>query len=340
MEKVITQNRLKYVDYFKGWCMFFVVLSHCRATSEWIAFLQPFFLTGFFFISGYFFIDFERKTNAIQKLLNILTSILLPYIIYWIFSSSVNMMLNGNFSLFDLLMDILSGKKLWFASALFVTECVSYLCAFIPSLYTQKKSILSIVLGIESIISLIIYFSLPNDNYIWYWRAMLFAEFYFCIGIMARMWNSLYEKILNSTKMWLILSILYVGLVVVDVCLVNNTGCFHKEFSNYPFFVVESLISVYVFIGLFYRIEKKSIKLPVLSFIGVNSLLFYFFQHQIILFIHKSFLKLDISLNEAICPLVYAVLVIIILYPITYLISRYIPIVAGKYRIKYSSNKL
>lgn len=320
--------------------MFFVILSHCQATSEWMAFLQPFFLTGFFFISGYFFINFEKKIGAIQKLLNILTSILLPYILYWVLSSCVNMVIVGNFSILNLYMDILNGNKLWFASALFVAECISYLCVYIPSLYIKKKYPISLLLVGECIFSLFFFIYLPNDEYIWSWRAALFANFYFCIGILIRLWNSLYEKVLNSSKIWIISSLLYVTLFFLDVYFVKNVGCFHKEFSNYPFFIVESLISVYVFIGLFYRLAMKSIKIPVLSFIGMNSLLFYFFQHQIILLIQKTFIKFDILLNENICPLVYAILVVLILYPIIYIVSRYMPIIAGKYRIKYGAKKL
>ena len=316
--------------------MFFVILSHCQATSEWMAFLQPFFLTGFFFISGYFFINFEKKIGIIQKLLNILTSILLPYILYWVLSSSVNMIIYDNFSILNLSIDILNGNKLWFASALFVTECISYLCVYIPSLYIKRKFPISLVLVGGCILSLFFssIYQMMNT------RAALFANFYFCIGILCRLWNSLYERLLNSSKIWITLSILYVALFILDVYFVNNVGCFHKEFSNYPFFIVESLISVYVFIGLFYRLAMKSIKIPVLSFIGMNSLLFYFFQHQIILLIQKTFIKFDILLNENICPLVYAILVVLILYPIIYIVSRYMPIIAGKYRIKYGAKKL
>lgn len=330
------KQRLTYVDDFKGWCMFFVILSHCRATSEWMAFLQPFFLTGFFFISGYFFVNFEKKSSAVQKFLNILTSILLPYILYWILSSTVNMILNDNFSVYGLIIDILSGRKLWFASALFVTECVSFLCIYIPSLYIRQKIIISVVLIIVSLSFLLFFFSLSDDDYIWYWRAMLFAEFYFCIGVFAKLWNDYYVKLLKSTILLTSSSILYLIMFIIDVFFINNEGSFHKEYSNYPFFIVESLMGVYVFLCVFYRLTIKAIKVPILGFIGANSLLFYFFQHQIILFIHSIFLKLGISLHEALCPLIYAVLVIMILYPIVYMVSKYLPIVAGKYRIIYN----
>lgn len=123
------KERIKWMDIMKGICMLFVILSHTGYISRWmLCIYTPFFLSGFFFVSGYFFFGNWVYNNRLQKLVNIFTSILLPYLVYWVLSFSVEQILKKNFFFFPELVDnIIKGNKLWFVSCLLVCELITWL---------------------------------------------------------------------------------------------------------------------------------------------------------------------------------------------------------------------
>lgn len=48
-------QRILWIDYIKGICMFLVIMSHSSWPEGYDLLFSPIFLTGFFFVSGYTF---------------------------------------------------------------------------------------------------------------------------------------------------------------------------------------------------------------------------------------------------------------------------------------------
>ncbi len=120
-------TRLEWIDVAKAICMIFVIYSHTGYVPPYaVKFFTPFFLTTYFFISGYFFNPHICIDNSVQKLMNILTSLLIPYLLYWFVSFAVDSFYNSNyFFINDWCWHVLRGDKLWFVSALIVAELLT-----------------------------------------------------------------------------------------------------------------------------------------------------------------------------------------------------------------------
>lgn len=93
-----TKPRIEWIDVAKGLCMAAVIFSHVPMKPHGTdPFIQSWFLAGFFFISGFLFLNPNKKTDVAQKYINIITSILVPYISYWFISYGVEQCLKGNY---------------------------------------------------------------------------------------------------------------------------------------------------------------------------------------------------------------------------------------------------
>ena len=95
-------KRIEWIDNAKGICMIAVIFSHVLLKPiSATPFYTPWFLTGFFFISGFLFFNPDKTMDVKQKYMNILTSILLPYISYWFISFAVDQILKKNYLFID-----------------------------------------------------------------------------------------------------------------------------------------------------------------------------------------------------------------------------------------------
>lgn len=318
-------KRIEYIDVFKGICMFFVILSHETGSSLWNSFYTPFFLTGFFFVSGYFFTSKERPTRIIQKVLNIFTSIVLPYLLYLGFTTVLTSLPTLNLSVITKFFNHLwSGTKIWFISVLILVELSSCILLFF------KK--LSLVIFPWLILNLIVFFVLPDIQYPWYIRTVFLANVYFSLGIIAKSWNERFIKLIHN-KLWGGVSILlYIVLVILDNCFQIQSGTFNgNDFNNYPYFFVESIVGI---IGLLFVCTQWTKCNKYIQYIGKSSLLFFLFQSKIHLLTAKVAHYLDIDTGQFLYGIIGASIVILILSPVVYIVNKCIPIMSGKYRIK------
>lgn len=321
------KERIKWMDIMKGICMLFVILSHTGYISRWMwCIYTPFFLSGFFFVSGYFFFGNWVYNNRLQKLVNIFTSILLPYLVYWVLSFSVEQILKKNFFFFPELVDnIIKGNKLWFVSCLLVCELITWL--FLVVIKGKK-----IFLYFFPFINLIIYVLWPKSDspLIWYVNISFLANVYLGIGMITKLhyWDLI--RYLNRS-VGIVLLIL-VGLIIMsDMIFCLNEGSFNKYFSNFPFFFIESLFCIF---ALIYVCKNIICKNCYLEYIGINSLLYYFFANQALNITRKVGSLLGIDSPNILYALISVLFVSIFLVIPIYLVNKYIPVMSGKWRIK------
>jgi membrane protein len=182
-------------------------------------------------------------------------------------------------------------------------------------------------------LSLFIYFLLPVNDYPWYFRAAMLANFFFGMGMIARIHKHYtVDQLIASHSIGYLLLLLFVAMVVIDVQIIHNKGVFPRTFSCYPFFIVEAFVSVPLLIWLSARWRRFN---RLILFVGVNSLLYYFFQRQAYLAMHKllGFIGMtEASLLGAIFETVGTILILIL--PVL-AVNKWMPFMSGKLRIKF-----
>ena len=288
------------------------------------AFYRPVFLTTFFFVSGLFFMNRKvRERRYASKAGDIVMSILVPYLIYWILSFSVDSLLKGNYGFAgDLAMRIVEGRKLWFVSALFVTELMTL--AYVAVARPGVRGIMAYMAA-----SLAVFLSLPKGDYPWCVNVAFFSNFYFALGMMVKMYFERWQAVLADSRMGWTTVAVYCLLVVADVLWVHDEGQFHGAFANYPFFIFESFVGIHA--CLFVCTKVRLLKRP-LMFIGYYSLLYYFFQHQVLLLTQKAGSVVGIVAPNDAYAVASAVFVAAALVVPIMLVDRFFPIMAGKVR--------
>ena len=307
--------------------MFLVILSHCKPTNGWYLFYNPFFISGFYFVSGLFFLNQDKKVSAQQKLMNIFTSLILPYFAYWTLSYGVEHIISGDYLFLNsLLVSIIEGKKLWFISVLIVSELIAYLY-----LWVLKDKYSKIRMYSFPIVSIIVYYLLPIIDYPWYFRTAFLANFFFGIGVICKYHRRIAGQLLNSYKIGFVGIALFVLMMVIDGLFIHQSGSFNGLYHSYIFFIIESYVAVYA-IMWFLKIYLPDNK--ALTFVGRNSLLYYFLQHQIVLMLFRLASKVEFAGDQWWSCFFYAVLVCVILYPVVTIVNKYVPVLSGRFRIR------
>lgn len=139
------------------------------------------------------------------------------------------------------------------------------------------------------------------------------------------------DRLIASRSIGYLLLLLFVAMVAIDMQIIHNNGEFPNTFSCYPFFIVEAFVSVPLLIWLSARWHRFN---RLILFIGVNSLLYYFFQRQVYLALHELLGIIGItkpSLFGAIIETAGTILILIL--PIL-AVNKWMPFMSGKLRIK------
>lgn len=323
------KDRISWIDNARGICLLCVIAHHSGHAEPWLtkAYL-PVFLTVFFFISGYLFKSPNKNYSIPQKALNIITSLIIPYCIYCCLTLIFQYIVHGYEGLLtDLKISIL-GIKSWFISAIVVVELFGLCILWIFQKSTVSKFFKFIYL-FSPLIFLGIYFVLPDlEYYLWNFRNAMFAAFYFILGMICREYNVSKGFLNNCVGGPLLL--IYICLVSLDIHWNLNQGNFNESFTNYSFFIIESLCGVPAMVWLCSKINRYN---QFIVFIGSNSLLYYYLQSITIKGIWYCLDHLNINMPNFV---EFAVIVIfaslIISIPVVF-INKYVPAFSGKLRI-------
>lgn len=321
-------KRLEWPDYVKAICMIFIILSHSGyITDLCYRIYTPFFLSSYFFISGFFFL---KKTSWQSKLNGIITSLFIPYVIYWIISFGVDKAIHNELnvnSLVEFGIFFYNGNKLWFLSCLIIVELIAW-----AYFYLMEK--LNIYIYI--ILSLTIFFLMPQIQMPWYFNISFLAGFFFGLGILANKHIEIFNKITDTDRIGYLSIILFITLIVIDYNYKIQNGSFNREFENYPFFIVESIVSIVSIIYLCKKLKNQKW----LLYIGYNSLLYYFFQNQILNISRYIGRQFEIQKPDFIYSVISTIFVILFLIIPINLVNKYFKIMSGKYKFNIIKSNL
>ena len=287
------QNRISWLDYGKGISMLLIILFHVDMiyAGESSLLVNLFFyhtsIAFFFFTSGYVAkiekFDFKNSISYIIKRL------LIPYFIFSTIIYTIKYPLRGmDIDFFTMLYDIFGGIASWFVAAL----VVSRLALSIILKFTKSISIIGICCLLLSVVGFIVtqYLEAPV---LWFANYGLISMIYIYLGIVYRKYESvLKEKI----KLQVVVSTsLYLALVLIDLYLLKESQWHDICASSYIYglkagqviilrvlyYIITSILGLWMMV-LLLKLIPENVKM--LSYIGINSLTYYYLNGGLIFF--------------------------------------------------------
>lgn len=324
-------QRVTWIDAMRGVCMFMVILYHSGAPVEYDKFLIPFFLSGFFFLSGYLFYTPGSRWDWKHKLIRVIETLLIPYLLYWTLTYFVkafyyDVYLHDNWDiLLPYFHELLYGSKLWFMSALIVGEIV---LTGILSISRNVWLLAGLIVSV-SLVWWLTPLSVPGVFWPWYLPSACIGLCFLLLGVLVRQkgWLDYLER------RWVLISVvmLYLLLYVLDLVFdINRISFASNYFENLPLFYVYALCGLTF---LYVVCQKYLGKSRFLCYIGRNTLLMYFFCNQVILLIARV-TENGWGMSAYVWSVVATCLACLLLVVPVEVTKRWLPWMAGKGRLK------
>lgn len=272
-----------WIDNVKALCMIGVFLLHSEVyygygSVQYGVFFKPFYVNAFFFVSGYLlFCKWLNDSNPIRggylkALQNAVFRLMIPSIVFSTVAFVPKMLFHGaEVSVHTFLVNILGGVSYWFTSALFVAQVV--LLTLIALL--RRKDIWSYVLCSVLLFALGWYLNYIRTDmgveafFPWFWKTGLEYTLLMTLGGVYMK----YESRINALSRFF----LPVAAVVYVVAMVMSLNG-----SVYPMMGlggrcnVEGGLLILAGISLIVAVCHNVKGNLIMSFIGRNSIVFYF----------------------------------------------------------------
>lgn len=290
MANILNQKKdIYWINALKALCMIFVFFGHSELYyGYYIGIIDKFRLTfnvnAFFFISGYLLfwkqlssprIDANAKdyikSGAKNTIINVLFKIAIPSIIFSIIVFFPKFILRGEvFTINEFIQDTIGGTTFWFTSALVLAEFI-----LIGLLTTRIKNIWFYVIICLMLTLLGNYLFLKNINIVswtssfpWHYKQALICMIYIALGGLYQKYEHAIKKVLNKYVISILVIIFIISIVffsehfkyVTSLCMMNVLG------------VLITILSTVLLIELCKSIPE----FKVLSFIGQNTMGYYF----------------------------------------------------------------
>lgn len=325
----IGKQRLGWIDMMRGICMFLVILHHSGAPDLYQRFLSPFFLSGFFFISGYLFMNPQKPFDGRLKLIRVIETLLIPYFLYatltyFVKALYVEVWQRENWDIFvPYLKELLVGKKLWFMSVLVVCEV-----ALTVFLSISRKLMWIAVFTVSVCVLWCITPLSSGKFYPWYLSQACIALLFMSAGIVVRM-NRRILQVVTIQSVTIILGVVFLIWVMLDyhyhlAYIMFASNCFEPLWL----FLLVASLGIMALIGIVSHLPNFSW----LVALGRNTLVFYFFSNQVMMWVFVQVERLQIG-NFYISSWVVAIISSLLLVIPVVVCNKYLPWMAGKCKI-------
>ncbi len=334
-----SKKNINWINAVKAICMISIYFIHCQFyCNYWMPgvvndLITPYYVTAFFFVSGYLLfrkqlsspmIDQTRleyaKGGGLLLFQNVVFKILIPTILFSLVEYAPKHILRGEgLNLHTLLSNTIGGGTYWFTSALVVAELVLLLLLF------SRKSNIWFYVTTGFIAVIIGYWLIQIDFHLfgfgrdpWAYRRGLIALGYMVVGGLYWRYERSLSKVLN---IYVVIALLLVyGFIFSGENRVARASISTMNI-NWMGYLASSLGCVVLI-----QLCKFLKPIPFLTFIGQNSLSFYFLSGalpMLVSMVGKRFMGVDNWWGF----IIVFVLCIGIAYVITLLLNRYLPFV-------------
>lgn len=297
-------NRISWLDYGKGLSMLIIILFHTDmyyvGESSFLVDLL-FYHTSiafFFFASGYT-IKIE-SFNFKNSITYVIRRLLIPYFIFTTIIYVPKYLLRGwDIDVFTMLYEIFGGLASWFVASL----VVSRLLLSIILKFTRSTSLITICSLVLSVLGFMMTQYLESPIF-WYANYGFISMFYISLGIIFRKQENIFNYKINYQA--IISTILYFILVLIDLYILKDSHLHDICSSSYiygliagqvvmlrvVYYLITSILGLWMIISLL-KLVPAGIKY--LSYIGRNSLIYYYLNGGVIFTLTFIFNKLGFA---------------------------------------------
>ena len=327
-------NRLKYIDWIKGFAMILVVFGHVYTVydSRFRQWIYSFHVPIFFFISGYLLYNSYIKKNEMNyDVIKSIKTIFIPYITFSIFNIIAQALYSHirNKDVLDSikyqaerLINLRGVTATWFLITLFI---VVVLFKFLYKTFKNKKLFI-----ISIIILLLIPFIYQNVNseYIKALYKSFIALFFFTVGFFSYKYTS--EKDIP----WLATILMFVGSIICSYYL-GYSNLASLNIAKPILFLTSGVVGSVSFLFLFKKIASYNIELKSLTYIGTNSLIYLGTHMNLSFFLTYAYTNVfdsPLMLDWKIRAPLLTILTIIVDIIFVYIFNNYLYMLIGKNR--------
>lgn len=328
-------RRVDFIDVFKAFGVFFVILGHMPIKGEIYSYIFSFQLAIFYFVGGFLYRDAHLINSFWDYLKKKIKRVLVPYFILGILSSIVyilyNRYLGESYDVLDIANSLLISKRnkiyinvpLWFLTSFFTVEIIYYVLKCIFNNY-----VISILVFVFGFIGVVIFrttgslYTLP-----WSFDASLYFIIYYFIGdLFANVVTYSNRDFLHFFKNLFLVFVVSITINIMNLFnLIEHADIIYYDFGfsialiSYLFHVFISLTGVFTYLFLSYILKWINI----LRFIGRNSLYYFAFHMPIYYILYNegvfSFILSGEFLNGInlnLVGIIYTLILIIVITPL------------------------
>lgn len=260
--------------------MLCVLFAHCIAyygiEATWEAFwFQPFYVSAFFFVSGYLFVSkylndvTDRWQHIKSGLTKVFFHIVIPTVIFSALLYLPKLFFNGgDANILDFLSATVGGDSFWFTSAIAVAQVLILLSVYL--LHIRKE----IVLFLGSILFAAGGFIISRydaDVFPWFYKSGMLATLFMALGGLYRQYEAKIERFIRPK----FIAIGVLALYVMCIVLFGGEGqilCGNIQLNYNLMGWIATLLGIFAVVYC----SKCLPEIKFVSFIGQNSLVFYF----------------------------------------------------------------
>lgn len=272
--------RLYWIDMVKGVCMLCVLFAHCIAyygiEATWEAFwFHPFYVSAFFFVSGYLFVPkcmsivTDRWQHIEAGLIKVFYHIVIPTVIFSALVYVPKLLFHGGgANILDFLSATIGGNSFWFTSAIAVAQVLILLAVYL--LHIRKESVLFLISCLYAVSGFIIS-RYDTDVFPWFYKSGMLATLFMALGGLYRQYETMIERLIRPKFIAIGVLVLYVMCIV----LFGGEGQIMCGNIQLNYNLMGWIVTFLGILSIVYC-SKCSPEFKFVSFIGQNSLVFYF----------------------------------------------------------------
>lgn len=330
--KAEENNRIGYIDRFKGVGILLVVLGHMGVSHEWCTFITTFHMPLFFFLGGYLF-NIEHYPSTKKFLIKKVKRIILPYLFFSLISLVASYCRNffGQYDInirevgkeFLIRGTIESNVPLWFMRSFFVVEVLFYIiCKLL-----KKNSAIAIAL----LCCLFISFGFINDSSLPFARTIN-GLFFFGVGYIIKT-REINVSVISKRLYVFSFVMLFAFQAFVTYFILQNSYIINIASINHVFiFVISAMTGIIGTFSLVMLIGENKF----LEYLGRNSLIIMC-THILVKDMVSIFCTVGLEMPKKyitdlsdIKGIILTIVVVAMEIPVIEFINRFCPILVGK----------
>lgn len=323
--------RIDWVDWMKAIGMYLIILGHFYSVGE--KFIYVFHVPLFFVISGFLTKkEIDERMFWRKQWYNLVIPMLLMAVTNFVYHSILQLF-NGAFSVDDCywfvrntLFGMVSGfDMLWFVYTLIILKIFYQYCPSTKLFHSLIPVMLVLAYIYHSVGHLTTLFILNEPNS---FINICTAYPFFALGLVGRDYKNMLIGLNNKIKL---ISFVACGLLLIALCGKYNgyVGMYCADYGGNIFLFLLGAVAGTIMIWAISKLLGNAPKAIVVISRGTFVILGF---HKMLIDFVRAYL------SPSFLDIAFAMLIILLFIPIILTIEKYLPLMAGKYRVKWNNS--